>query len=681
MNQKLHLLICFLAFIMATPLSAQFDCCSATPLAGPGPINIPTVTGPGADNDDLAGGTCLVGGEHDTYYFVFEATSAGTFEMIVTPNGLNADYDFALLANACPGSPGSQQISCNYVGPINTPPFVPTGIATDPNASWGIAGAAEWENTVNLVAGTTYIIILDNITGNDAGFTIQTGGTATIAPGSVGGGPPPTIFPAGPFCPEDAPFQLTANPPGGTWGGSATSTGLFIPANNGPGFHEVTYSTPGAICPNEATFDVEVLTTPTITINTGPPLCPESGPVTLTANPPGGTWGGVATPTGQVNPQLLGTGTFEVTYSATGLNGCQGTQSAFITVLPPPTVTFTTPGPFCFDEGVVTLQAQPFGGVWGGIALPNGQIITAAIGTGVHVATYTYTDPNGCTVTEDLVFEVVANPVVAIIEPDPFCEDDLPVVLEAFPPGGTWGGAVNSNGLFDPQQAGPGFHLVTYTFTDANFCTSTDDFLIEVAPPPFVFIDAPMGPFCASSPPVPLTGIPAGGTWGGAAELNGTFDPSGRTNGLYTATYTYTDPNGCTATATVDLEISSDLQVSIQDPGPYCADAAPDTIVGIPAGGTWMGDVDTLGVFAPSALAPGTYTAIYDYTDPEGCEGTDTIALEILPLPVVNIDSVGVLCTDAAAVSLSATPAGGMWSGDTGANGSFDPGAYTPGDY
>ncbi len=681
MTRTLLLLVFGALLFGAFPLKAQLDCCSPAPLAGPGPINVPTVAGPGNDNDNLASGTCLVGGEHDTYYFIFEATSAGTFEMLLTPNNLGADYDFALLANACPGNAGSQQISCNYVGPINTPPFVPTGIATNPQASWGITGAAEWENTVNLTAGTTYLLILDNITGNDVGFSLEIGGTATIAPGDPGGGPDPTIFPAGPFCPEDPPFQLTANPPGGTWGGDATSTGLFVPANNGPGIHEVTYSTPGAICPNEATLDIQVLSGPTIVINSGQPLCPEGPPVTLTATPPGGIWGGVATPSGQVNPQALGVGSFQVTYTATGPNGCSGTQTGFVTILPPPTVTFSTPGPFCMSEGVVTLQAQPFGGTWGGVALPNGQVITGVLGPGLHTATYTYTDNNGCTTTEDLVFEIVPDPVVAIVEPDPFCQDDLPVVLEAFPPGGTWGGEVAPNGLFDPQQAGPGFHLVTYTFTDANFCTATDDFLIEVAIPPFTYIDAPQGPFCSSSPPVPLTGIPGGGVWGGEATPGGTFDPSGRTNGTYTVTYTFTDANGCVAVATLDLEISSDLQVSIQDPGPYCEGAMPDTLIASPAGGTWSGDVDAQGIFDPSALTPGTYQAIYDYTDPEGCEGTDTLQLDILPLPVVLIDSVGTLCEDAAPINLSATPMGGTWSGDASTIGVFDPNANGPGTY
>ncbi|MEQ8702914.1 MAG: gliding motility-associated C-terminal domain-containing protein [Phaeodactylibacter sp.] len=681
MAQRLHFFWIGLLMAFTVPLHAQFDCCAATPLAGSGPINVPTVAGPGNDNDNLANGTCLVGGEHDTYYFVFEATSSGTFEMLVTPNNLNADYDFALIANACPGSPGAQQISCNYVGPINTPPFVPTGIATNPVASWGINGAAEWENTVNLTAGTTYLLILDNITGNDVGFTIETGGTATIAPGDVGGGPPPTIFPAGPFCPEDPPFQLTANPPGGTWGGSATNTGLFVPANNGTGTHEVTYSTPGAICPNETMLDIEVLSGPTIIINSGQPLCPDSPPTTLTATPPGGTWGGVATPSGLVNPQALGQGSFQVTYTVTGPNGCEGTETGFVTILPPPTVSFSTPGPFCLDEGVVTLQALPFGGTWSGVASANGQIITGALGPGPHTATYSFTNNNGCTTTEDLVFEIVPNPVVAIVEPGPFCQDDLPVVLEALPPGGTWGGAVSANGLFDPQQAGPGFHLVTYTFTDVNFCTSTDDFLIEVAAPPFTYIDAPQGPFCSSSPPVPLTGVPGGGVWGGEAAPNGTFNPAGRTNGTYTVTYTYTDPNGCEATAAFDLEISSDLQVSIQDPGPYCEGAVPDTLSGSPTGGSWSGDVDAQGVFDPSVLPPGNYTAVYDYTDPEGCEGTDTLDLEILPLPMVAIDSVGVLCEDAAPVNLTATPAGGVWSGDAAAMGTFNASANGPGTY
>ena len=896
-------------------LYAQLDCCTATPLNGTS-LSVGSVNGPGNVQDQLSAGTCFLPGdtptgEDDAYFIVFEALSSGTFEMLVTPNNLDADYDFILYEGGCPGSSGTNVISCSYTGPINPgnpqAPLAPTGIADDPQGTYGITPNPtpvwnEWENTVNLVAGNTYLLVLNNITDNGVGFALEVGGTALLGPSPGIPGDEPGIIPPGPICDNNPLVQLTGNPPGGTWGGDASPAGTFNPQALGPGSVQVTYTAPdangcpgtttenftilpspdinitspsqfclsdgevllnatpaggtwsgdvgpsglfntqvlgtgsfsatytytspnnctatedftftispnptvninppgticgttpvqltaspaggtwsgaaspsglvnpattgpgtfsvtytytdpngcqgqqtisitiqpptnimfsntGPFCLNDGTVTVsatpaggtwsgdagpgglintqalgvgihtvtytfvdgggcvtaqdatiEVLANPVIVINVPPPLCSDS-PFQLTASPAGGTWSGAATPGGLINPQALGSGSFPVTYSVTSPNGCSATQTASITILPPPPIVFNTPGPFCIGQGVVNLSASPFGGSWGGVALPNGSTVIGALGLGTHTATYTYTDNNGCTNTEALNFEVIPDPEVNINDPGVLCADGNPVTLEGDPAGGTWGGAADAGGNVDPQQLGIGSHTVTYTYTDLNFCTVTTELDLTVADGPSVSISAPPGPFCSSNPPVALTGDPAGGTWDGAAEPNGTFNPAGRPNGTYTVSYTYTDPNGCTGEATLDLEISSDLQVTIQAAGPYCADALPDTLMGAPAGGSWSGDVPSTGIFDPSSAGPGDYTAIYAYTDPEGCEGADTLTLEVLELPDASITAVDDVCADAAPFTLNATPAGGSWAGDVDSSGGFNPSANGPGGY
>lgn len=63
-----------------------------------------------------------------------------------------------------------------------------------------------------------------------------------------------------------------------------------------------------------------------------------------------------------------------------------------------------------------------------------------------------------------------------------------------------------------------------------------------------------IGPFCSGTAPVQLTGIPAGGTFSGPNVTNGFFNPS--TPGVYPITYTYTNPQGCTATATISVTVN-----------------------------------------------------------------------------------------------------------------------------
>ncbi|MFQ5448248.1 MAG: hypothetical protein ACE5FF_15085, partial [Saprospiraceae bacterium] len=174
-----------------TALRAQNDCCNAEPLLSPLAITIGSSAGNGI-LEDLSACSCLATDEHDSYWFSFECTTSGTFEMMITPAGLSADFDFALYAEECPCGSNTTVVSCDYTGPITPPgPFVPTGIASDPMASFGVPGLTEFQPTVNITAGTVYYIIADNITTNGAGFTIEFGGTATFGPPPVNPPPPP----------------------------------------------------------------------------------------------------------------------------------------------------------------------------------------------------------------------------------------------------------------------------------------------------------------------------------------------------------------------------------------------------------------------------------------------------------------------------------------------------------
>ena len=65
----------------------------------------------------------------------------------------------------------------------------------------------------------------------------------------------------------------------------------------------------------------------------------------------------------------------------------------------------------------------------------------------------------------------------------------------------------------------------------------------------------PAGPFAENAGLQTLSATPGGGTWGGAAASNGTFDPSVGP-GTYTVTYTYTNGNGCTQSDVEDITVN-----------------------------------------------------------------------------------------------------------------------------
>src|SRR5690606_35119013 len=89
-----------------------------------------------------------------------------------------------------------------------------------------------------------------------------------IVPGPmVGGGSPPVINPAGPFCVTAPAVNLSAAPAGGNWSGTGitnATAGTFNPATAGVGTHTITYASPGA-CSGSSTINVVVTATPTVT--------------------------------------------------------------------------------------------------------------------------------------------------------------------------------------------------------------------------------------------------------------------------------------------------------------------------------------------------------------------------------------------------------------------------------
>lgn len=193
MKAQLLCLVAILVLSIKGELSAQFqDCNTAQVLCTKDPVVVNSVTGPG-NFEDVMNNSCFEDQEHQSHWFTFYATKTGTFEFSIKPDGYLADYDFAMWEGGCPGTPGSSEVACNWLGAVVVPPYFATGVATDPAASFGEGSSLEFINTIQVNAGQVYYLLVDNITANGKGFTIYFNGTAEI-------GNPELSFTAGVFC-------------------------------------------------------------------------------------------------------------------------------------------------------------------------------------------------------------------------------------------------------------------------------------------------------------------------------------------------------------------------------------------------------------------------------------------------------------------------------------------------
>ena len=142
------------------------------------------------------------------------------------------------------------------------------------------------------------------------------------------------------------------------------------------------------------------------------------------------------------------------------------------TCLNPPTVTVTpSDATSCGGTGEVDLTATPSGGSWTvRDAFGNVAQDVSALEPGFYSWQYAYF---ACTEQGSFTIGGPEEPVVQIDPAGPFTNDQPVQTLTASPTGGTWGGAANSQGQFDPG-AGEGTYLVLYTYTNSNNCSVTD---------------------------------------------------------------------------------------------------------------------------------------------------------------------------------------------------------------
>jgi gliding motility-associated-like protein len=122
-------------------------------------------------------GTCLSTKETNSVWYVFTVQNSGTFTfMLNTAN----DYDFALYditSIGCSGVPSATPVRCNFSATYGS-----TGLtlpAAGGNLSYNASQAPTMAG-VNVTAGQTFVLIVDNYSANSNGYTLTFGGSAQI---------------------------------------------------------------------------------------------------------------------------------------------------------------------------------------------------------------------------------------------------------------------------------------------------------------------------------------------------------------------------------------------------------------------------------------------------------------------------------------------------------------------
>ncbi len=333
---------------------------------------------------------------------------------------------------------------------------------------------------------------------------------------------------------------------------------------------------------------------------------------------------------------------------------------------PTPTVTGDAGGVFSEGTGGLSIDSS------------TGTIDLSASSAGDY--TVFYETKGDCPDASTFKVEVVDQYDATIDSLGPLCSaNDSVFDLVAPHEGGNWSGTgvVNdSTGGFNPNVAGVDTHQVIHDIPGS--CGDADTFDIVVDSAFDATIDS-VGKYCLPSVTDILSASDGGGVWSGPGIIDssaGEFSPNDA--GVGTHTIHYEIKGGCPAEDSIDIEVDSSKDASIDPLGSYCMKHDTVDMSAADTGGVWYGAgvVDSVdGKFLPDSAGPGSHTIVYEIKGE--CGGIDSETVTIFDSPDGKIDSAGPYCVLEPKDTLSAVDtAGDQWSGPgiiDAAEGVFDP--------
>ncbi len=431
------------------------------------------------------------------------------------------------------------------------------------------------------------------------------------------------------ICENADPIELTnGSPEGGTYTGTGITDGTFYPTVAEGGLHSITYTyTDENGCTNSDSKNIEVYALTPVTFDELSTVCLVTEPFALMGGEPsGGVYSGDGVTDNIFDPSAAGVGTHTITYTYIDGNGCVNSATSDLTVSPLPEVTLGEFSDICIDAESLELSGgSPEGGTYSGIGVSDGFFDPAIADIGTHTITYEYTDEYGCSNTALSEITVVDLPTVTHSSFEPICFNADPLTLTGGSPmNGVYSGPGVIDGQFNPVHAGAGLHTIAYTYTDGNGCKNSTTADIEVFEPTTVTLSA-IEPLCFNAEPFTLTGgSPEGGIYSGIGVSDGVFNPSLAGVGSHTITYTYTDINNCTYSASTTIEHYPDLEVDLGEDlityDPVVLDAGAGFISYL-----WN---DSSTEQTLTVTETGEYSVTVE--DINGCEGYDEIHITLL---------------------------------------------------
>jgi len=679
-----YLLLLFLTFSLVFESLASGGCtgtvipCSdANPFCTTNTYNFPNETSTCTPSGPNYG--CLSSTPNPVWYYM-EVDVSGTFQINlsqstgVNGSGTGMDVDFAMY-----GPFASLSAGCTTVNGGVAPIQCSYSTAATETIGLGLPGGSPTTTPAAAVAGQVYIVLITNYdSGNGYIMFNQTGGTGvadcaivspcditsvTATPTSCNAGNTYNVSGSITFVSAPTTGSLTVTCSGG---GSQVFTAPFssplsytisnVPANGAASTITATF-TDDNTCTNTANYTAP--STPIVNAGVDQSVCSGANVSLVGSGASTYSWDNGVTNNVSFTPSA----TLTYTVTGTSLSGCTGTDQILVTVNSLPTVNAGLDQSVCAGSNVTLSASGASTYSW------NNGVTNGVAFTPVSTATYTVTGTSvaGCTNTDQVQVSVNPIPMVNAGTYTSVCSDAADISLAGTPSGGTFSGTGVAGSNFDPSA---GTQTITYSYTDGNGCSNSANATITVNTLPVVSAGTYLDQ-CVNAPLVTLVGSPVGGSFSGAGVSSGQFNPAVGTSSI---TYSYTDGNSCSNSASTVINVNPVPLVSGGSYPNVCSNAGLVALAGTPAGGTFTGTGVTGSNFDP---AVGTQTLTYDYTDGQGCSSSTTTTITVVNPVAINAGTYSPVCIDAANVALVGSPSGGTFSGTGVTSNSFDPSVGT----
>jgi len=329
------------------------------------------------------------------------------------------------------------------------------------------------------------------------------------------------------------------------------------------------------------------------------------------------------------------------TYAVTGTdaNGCKNTSTVSVTVNALPIVTgAATPNTICIGSATTLKGSGASSYTWDNSVTEN----VAFNPTTTKTYTVTGTDANGCKNTGTVSVTVNALPIVtAAATPSSICLGGSTTLKGSGASSYTWDNSVTENVAFNPTTT----KTYTVTGTDANGCKNTSTVSVTINTLPTVTGAATKSSICVGGSTT-LNGSGASSyTWDNSVTENVAFNPT--TTKTYTVTGT--DANGCKNTSTVSVTVNAlPIVTGAATKSSICLGSSTYLKGSGASSYTWSPNANLTSNIGNAVTASPTDTVIYIVTgtDNNGCVGTDTAVISVIPTPSMQLPNNQELCNN-----------------------------------